>query len=250
MAENTIDFAALLAKVKANTTNPPPPTLIEQLDGSVVTFAPTPTSKNDTVTGMHGELITYNSKQQEFIDMAAAGKSCVLIGAAGTGKTTCSQGALKAILSSTDLAIPPLMADGHKHLQDNTPGVVICSYTRRAVNNIRKVQTEDLKNNCITIHKLLEYAPVYYEVLDPETNELKNTMRFEPSRNEFRPLPTSIHTIVIEEASMLGGLPKEMGEGRGELYNQLLAALSHEVQWIFIGDIQQLPPVFGPAITS
>jgi exodeoxyribonuclease V alpha subunit len=246
MSTNKIDFAALLAKVKANAENPsPPPSTLAQ---GIREVLPKIETVNDTVTGMHGELITYNSKQQEFINLAAAGKSCVLIGAAGTGKTTCSQGALKAILNSTDLAIPPLMADGHKHLQDNTPGVVICSYTRRAVNNIRKVQTADLKNNCITVHKLLEYAPVYYDVLDPETNEIKHTMRFEPSRNAHRPLPTSIHTIVIEEASMLGGLPKEMGENRGELYNQLLAALSHEVQFIFIGDIQQLPPVFGPAI--
>jgi exodeoxyribonuclease V alpha subunit len=33
-----------------------------------------------------------------------------------------------------------------------------------------------------------------------------------------------------------------------ELYEQVNRALQHEVQWVFIGDIQQLPPVFGPAI--
>jgi len=63
-------------------------------------------------------------------------------------------------------------------------------------------------------------------------------MRFIPTRNQDNPLPESIHTIIVEEASMLGT----------DLSNQLLAALAHKVQWIFIGDIQQLPPVFGPAV--
>ena len=44
---------------------------------------------DDGPTGMHGEAITYNEKQQEFISLAVARKSCVLNGAAGTGKTTC-----------------------------------------------------------------------------------------------------------------------------------------------------------------
>ena len=106
------------------------------------------------------------------------------------------------------------------------------------MNNIRKVQSTELKNNCITSHKLLEYGPVYYEIDDPETGLPKNTMRFEPARNEYNPLPSTIHTIIVEEASMLSV----------ELYMQITAALDHEVQWVFIGDINQLPPVFGSAI--
>lgn len=202
--------------------------------------------ENEQTTGMHGELITYNKEQQEFIDIAASGKSCVLIGAAGTGKTTCSQGAIKKLTTGDN--IPPLQAEGHQHLVSGTPGILIISYTRRAVNNIRKVQTEDMKQNCITAHKLLEYAPEYFTVIDPETNEEKNTMRFVPTRNSSNPLPSSIKTIIVEEASMLAGVPENTNEEREELYNQIVQALSHEVQWIFIGDIQQLPPVFGPAI--
>jgi len=135
-------------------------------------------------------------------------------------------------------SIPVLQADGHKHLKSGTPGIVIASYTRRAVNNIRKVQSEELKSNCITVHKLLEYQPDYYEIEDPETGELRKTMRFEPFRNALNPLPSTIHTIIIEEASMVGT----------HLFQELVAALPHPVQWIFVGDIQQLPPVFGPAV--
>jgi exodeoxyribonuclease V alpha subunit len=189
-------------------------------------------------TGMHGEAITYNSQQATFIDLASSGKSCVLVGAAGTGKTTCSQGAISKLITSGKVSIPTLQADGHKHLKDGGPGILIISYTRRAVNNIAKVQSSDMKNNCITSHKLLEYAPEYYDIEDIHTGLAKRTMQFVPQRNAAFPLPNSIHTIIVEEASMLST----------ELFVNIEAALAHEVQWIFIGDIQQLPPVFGSAI--
>ena len=195
-----------------------------------------PDAATTSITGMHGEAITYNTEQQNFIDIASSGRSCVLIGAAGTGKTTCSQGAIRALIATG--TIPILQSESHKHLKSGAAGVLIISYTRRAVNNIRKVQSEELKNNCITSHKLLEYQPEYFEIQDSQTGETRKTMRFEPSRHSGNPLPRSIHTIIVEEASMLSL----------ELYQEIEAALCHEVQWIFIGDIQQLPPVFGSAI--
>lgn len=194
------------------------------------------TSLSPEVTGMHGESITYNAEQQAFIDLARQGASCVLIGAAGTGKTTCSQGGIKALISNG--GIPPMQADGHSYLVDGSPGIIIISYTRRAVNNIRKVQSTDLQSNCITSHKLLEYQPEYYEIEDTETGLSKKTMRFIPTRCADNPLPSTIATIIVEEASMLSV----------ELFSEITAALNHPVQWIFIGDIQQLPPVFGSAI--
>lgn len=201
---------------------------------------PEKTSKEEEehrqATGMHGELITYNAKQQEFIDLVASGQSCILIGAAGCGKTTATQGAIQALIQAGKL--PPLDADGHKHLTNGTPGVAIVSYTRRAVNNIRKVQSEELKHSCLTVHKLLEYMPEYFEVYDAETGTNKNTMAFVPGRHKDHLLPTTLVTIVIEEASMLSI----------DYFEKLEAALDHKVQWIFIGDLNQLPPVFGPAI--
>lgn len=200
---------------------------------------PAPHSTTATTTGMHGETITYNEEQQTFIATAAKGDSAVLIGAAGTGKTTCSQGAINALMDSTNgICIPPLVADDHTHLTSGGPGIIIISYTRRAVNNIRKVQSTDMQNNCITGHKLLEYQPDYFEIEDPETGLTKNTMRFVAGRNSSNPLPESISTIIVEEASMLSV----------EFYAEIEAALAHKVQWVFIGDIQQLPPVFGSAI--
>ena len=194
------------------------------------------TQPTDVTTGMHGEVITYNERQQAFIDYATRGESAVLLGAAGTGKSTCQRGTVSSLILSGRAGV--MDAGGHKHLRDGTPGIVVCAYTRRAVNNIRKVMPADMKDNCISIHKLLEYEPVYYEVTDEVTGLDKNTMRFEPTRNQLRPLPTSITTIIFEESSMIGT----------ELYAEVVAALSHTVQFIFIGDIQQLPPVFGSAV--
>lgn len=190
-----------------------------------------------TATGRTGESITYNDNQAKFIELATSGKSCVLIGAAGTGKTTCMQGAVSGIELSGKAGIIP-GSDTHKYLPTGTPGIVIIAYTRRAVNNIRKVMPENMRGNCITHHKFLEYEPVYDEVEDPVTGMMKKTMRFEATRNRLNPLSSAINTIIIEESSMYSV----------ELEAELKLALPHPVQFIYLGDIQQLPPVFGSAV--
>lgn len=183
-----------------------------------------------------GRAISYNEKQLRFVQLAACGESAVLIGAAGSGKTTCMRGVMQELITSGKAGI--LEADGHKYLRDRTPGIVVVSFTRRAVSNIRKAVAEDMKHNCLTIHALLEYEPVYHDVWDPSTGETRKTMNFEPTRHEDRPLPASIRVCVIEEGSMVSV----------DLFEELRIALPANCQFIFLGDIQQLPPVFGAAI--
>jgi len=218
---------ALLAKVKAHHSSPPIETNVTEtvLDSNIV-------------TNQYGNVIQYNTEQSEFIQLAKSGKSCVLIGAAGTGKTTCQKGAVTTLLTETSHI--PIITDtlGHKYLSVNTPGIVLTSFTRRAVRNLKRAMSDDLKNNCITIHKLLEYQPVPYEIYDEETDKYKTSIKFEPTRNSHNPLPSEIKTIVFDESSMIST----------DLYTQLCDALPHSVQFIFVGDIQQLPPVFGAAI--
>ena len=189
-----------------------------------------------TITDKYGNTIQLNSKQLEFVNLAGSGKSCVLIGAAGTGKTTCQKAVVSNLIQSGAAGI--LNSGGHKHLVSGTPGIVICAYTRRAVANIRRNMPADLQNNCITIHKLLEYQPVYSEIDDPISGQGKTTMKFEATRNRMNPLPSSIHTVIFEESSMIGT----------DLHQEVIDALPHRPQIIYLGDIQQLPPVFGPAI--
>jgi len=184
----------------------------------------------------YGKEITLNAKQLEFVNLAGSGKSCVLIGAAGTGKTTCQKAVVQTLIQSGKAGV--LQSNGHKHLISGTPGIVICAFTRRAVANIRRNMPADLQSNCITIHKLLEYQPTYYEVPDPVNGGTKTTMRFEPNRHAGNPLPSTIHTIIFEESSMLGT----------DLHQEVVDACPHNIQIIYLGDIQQLPPVFGPAI--
>ena len=197
-----------------------------------------PESIQSQSLGMHGEVIAYNASQQRFIDVATSGSSCILIGAAGTGKTTSMRGTAQALIQSGKLPIFRNVV--HKHLPaSGVPGIIFCAYTRRATANIRKALPADLKANCVTIHKLLEYGPVFYEgEYDPVTGRNKTTMRFEPARHAGNPLPSEIQTIVVEESSMVSV----------ELFAMLQDACPHPVQFIFLGDVQQLPPVFGPAI--
>lgn len=179
--------------------------------------------------------LSWNIEQQHAIDQAFFGRSFCLIGAAGTGKTT----TLKAILSTLleNHRVPPLNTDT-KHLQAGAPGVALISYTRRAVRNIAKQMTAALKSHCITFHKLVEYEPQYYTV--EEAGEWINKMRFAPARNRSNPLPRNLKLIVVDESSMLSI----------DYFNEVLAALPDpsQVQFIFLGDLNQLPPVYGQAI--
>lgn len=230
-------LAELVAKMKAHKLSTPTvltvPTEKTESESESVSVAE---SVTEGITDRNGAVITYNAKQQEFVSLASTGQSCVLIGAAGTGKTTCMKGTVQALIQSGLAGILDPM--GHKHLRSGTPGIVVCAYTRRATANIRKNMSTDMMDNCITIHKLLEYQPVYYEVMDENTGETKTKMNFEATRNEMNPLPPTIHTIIFEESSMIGT----------DLYKEVIEACPHNPQLIFLGDIQQLPPVFGPAI--
>jgi ATP-dependent exoDNAse (exonuclease V) alpha subunit len=177
----------------------------------------------------------FNAEQVTAIELALQGKSFCLIGAAGTGKTTVTQEIISRLQRASHVS--PL-ADDTKHLIRGNPGIVICGFTNKAVNNIRKKLPEHLQKHCLTIHKLLEYAPVYYEVINDEGLP-STTMRFEPLRNGANPLP-HISTIIFEESSMIGT----------DLYGQVIAALPmpSRTQIIMLGDLNQIPPVFGPSI--
>jgi exodeoxyribonuclease V alpha subunit len=223
----------LLAQIRASKSFPEQSKKLETVQ-EIPSTPSIPEISFDT-TDRYGKSITLNDKQREFVTLAASGKSCVLIGAAGTGKTTSQFSAVQNLILSGKAGV--LQASGHKHLRSDSPGIVVCAYTRRAVANIRKNMPADMRENCLTIHKLLEYQPVYHTVLS-ETGEEKTKMTFEPTRHAGNPLPSSIHTIIFEECSMLGT----------DLYMEVVRACPHNPQLVFLGDIQQLPPVFGPAV--
>jgi len=233
MSTNNPTIAALLAKVAAKKAATATATATatahqqpEQQQSSKYQFY-----------NQYGELISYNAEQTALLDLTEKGESCVLLGAAGTGKTTCMRGVIE--LLSQDARIPAFNNVVHKHLPSSgVPGIICVSFTRRAVTNLKRAMPDHMKDNCITIHKALEYEPVYYEIEDPVTRVVKTTMRFEPARHAHNPLPNDIKVVIIDEASMVSTT----------LFEQLKAALPHKVQYIFLGDLNQLPPVFDTAI--
>ena len=181
--------------------------------------------------------VEWNAEQLDAINAGLAGKSFCLIGAAGTGKTTTLKGVIQSLLKNN--LVPAIQGMKEtKWLKGGTPGLVLCSFTNMAVRQIAKHFSGDI--TCITIHKLLEFAPVVYEVEDAATGETKKTMKFEPSRHRNNPLPRELKTIVVDESSMVDCA----------LFELLLDALPNPaaVQFVFLGDLNQLPPVYGGPI--
>ena len=191
-------------------------------------------SMNRNFADSYGKQITYNAKQNEAISLAVAGTSFCLIGAAGTGKTTALNGCIRTLLSS---GIVPALSRGTKFLSRGDPGIVCIAYTRRAVRQIARNVPKNIPT--LTAHKLLEYEPVYYEYERPD-GSTGTTMRFEPMRTSTNPLPEDIRTIIIDEASMFST----------ELYELVLAAIHAGIQIILLGDLHQIPPVYGSSILA
>ena len=183
--------------------------------------------------------VDFNEKQIEASNMALAGQTFCLIGAAGSGKTTCQRQVAKTLLESNKLSSCTFKIQG-SGVKVTAPSIAFVAYTRRASGNLERAIHKDpelkeaFANNVMTIHALLEFQPVFF--FDEEKQ--CETMRFLPNRTAANPL--TITHLVIEEASMVGL----------DLWDFLYDALPEGVQIILIGDINQLPPVFGPSILN
>ena len=183
--------------------------------------------------------IDLNEQQLLASELAMAGKSFCLIGPAGSGKTTAQRAVGKALLDQGRLKPCSFKASGSK---DRLHGLSLAAvaFTRRASANLQKAIFKDpslqkaFQYSVRTIHSLLEFEPVQF--FDEEKNRM--SMRFVPQKGLTDKL--DITHLVIEEASMVGL----------DLWYQLYDALNENVQIIFIGDINQLPPVFGPSILN
>lgn len=178
--------------------------------------------------------IVWNAEQQEAIALGASipFKSFCLVGAAGTGKSTVTTDVIKSISKKYRLE------EATKYLRKGSPAVAIITFTRRAANNARRLVHDDMKGNVVTAHKLLEYSRDFEDVYDPTTGVFKKKIVFFPTRNKHNPLPESLKVIVVDEASTLS---------YETLYAQVREAAPH-CQFIFIGDLNQLPPVGGDGV--
>lgn len=187
--------------------------------------------------------VVLNEEQLAAKEMAFMGKSFALTGAAGTGKTTAQRAIAEALLEDGRLSTSTFKTyneEGERKYV-SAPSIAFCAFTRRAASNLAKAVhkspflAERLQHNIMTIHSLLEFEPESYFDIE----EQKDKFRFFPKRTAENPL--NITHLVIEESSMLDAMT---------LWGYLYDALPPGVQIIFIGDINQLPPVFGPSILN
>jgi exodeoxyribonuclease V alpha subunit len=194
---------------------------------------PTPATKKESFS----LSVILNDRQELAAEYAENKKSFVLTGAAGTGKTTALRETAKRLLSQSALST-------HNFKSGEGPSIAFCAYTHVAVGNMRKALFKDpelakmLEHNVLTIHALLEFEPEFYDIEDADGN-LKSTMRFIPKRTAMNPL--HLTHLIIEEASMVDA---------NNLWMKLFDALLPGCQIIFVGDINQLQPIFGASVIN
>ncbi len=174
-----------------------------------------------------------NTEQLEAVSLAENLQPFCLVGSAGSGKTTTTRIISTSLYESGKI---DTLDEGTKFLPAGAPSIVFVSFTNQAVYNIREAVPEEFKSNCLTIHKLLEYAPVFYDIPDG-LGGTKKTMRYEPQRHSGNRI-NGIKVCVVEES---GNIPVD-------LFDRLTAALPFKTVYIFLGDLNQIPPVFGDAI--
>lgn len=182
----------------------------------------------------------YNHEQITAVDYALKGYDFNLTGAAGTGKTFTEKAVIHELIQKRGIDYFGIH-DFHPNYLGDAPGFAIVAFTKVAVANSKKALRKDERTaqyagHCMTIHKLLEYQPVYYIDFDAEGNEVEK-MRFEPMRTAANPLKLKL--LIVEEASMVDEVV---------LWRNLFDALPSDCQIIFVGDINQLKPVFGRSV--
>ena len=182
-------------------------------------------SKTEPVAS-DGEIIL-NEKQLLAGQYAMEGKEFCLIGAAGTGKTTALKNVIQQTIKKYNL---DLSAITRKDIS------VIC-FTRRAARAAsRALKGIGAERLCMTAHAYLEYQPEKFEYTD-EDGMTRQSMRFVPNRSAMNPV-TEAKVIIVDEASMLDYY---------RLYREVKEA-SPNATFIFVGDLNQIPPVFGHAV--
>lgn len=211
------------------------------------------TAEQMRVASARGE-VSLDPSQIEALTGLLHNRFSVLIGAAGTGKTTlerilCSELQKRLPLIDLRQAYYTQVTDeeGHKFRvradnelskeePDMVPPIAVAAYTGRASQQSRRALPEFLSKSVSTIHKLLGFAPTEEDYIDEETGEDKVRLIFRPTFDAANKLPYKC--FIFDEASMIP-IP---------LWNQFIDAIDDDCRIILIGDINQLPPVYGKSV--
>lgn len=198
---------------------------------TMITSAETPDAPHKLLAAAD---IPLNAEQLKAVELALDGQSFCLIGPAGTGKTSTVNRIIRELIASEKVR---KIGETTKAFRAEDYAMVGCAYTRRARDNLARNSPPQLVTS--TLHNLIEFEPTKKMTMDLEGG-MKEKIVFEPARHKGNPLPATLQIIIIDEASMVST----------ELYDQVLDAIHpmSRVMFVFLGDLAQLPPVFGHAI--
>ncbi|MEY9975397.1 ATP-dependent RecD-like DNA helicase [Lysinibacillus sp. RC79] len=151
--------------------------------------------------------VTYAETQANAIEQALNSAVMILTGGPGTGKTTVVRGVVEVYAKLHGLSLNP-----KEYVQKEEPfPIILCAPTGRAAKRL----SESTELPAMTIHRLLGFTGQEKE----EETEREVTGKL----------------IIVDEMSMVDTW----------LAHQLLKSLHEDVQVVFVGDQDQLPPV-GP----
>ena len=160
------------------------------------------------------------------LSLILAGKSIIISGEAGTGKSTLIVDAVEMLLKTRKYSIHLYKVRGQGHYPE--PGLACIAFTNTAKNILRDKlhQSEYIKGKLdaaiTTINMLLEYIP--------------DGQGYRPEKDSEHPLECD--TIIIDEGSLVGDY----------LETALFDAMKQGTQLIIVGDLCQIPPVFGQSM--
>jgi len=180
-------------------------------------------------SGLVDPSITLDESQDAALESMMNKQYACLIGAAGSGKTTCTKSLVHRLFYDPRSTFKPKKSGGRFN-------VAFVAFTGAAVQVIKQNLPEWLHESCMTIHSLLEYRPQETVSIDKVTGLAKVTTPFLPFRDESNTLFEDL--LIIDEASMLDMI----------LWNNIRRACKEGTRVVMIGDLNQLPPMFGEPI--
>lgn len=188
-------------------------------DAATISAALIDSTRRDT------SAITLDPSQSTALEILRTSDSpyVCLSGAAGTGKTT----VVRFFINSLNIQERVL------HKGNSILNVLFLAFTGKAVSQLKAVLPERYHECCMTIHAALGYYPE--DAVNSKGEPCKHWVPTYDATNHLN------HTLIFIDESTMCNV---------SLWNKLRAATLPNCRFVFIGDINQLPPVGGQPILA